>query len=433
MRDFVVFAIVFGSLPFIFKRPVIGVLMFTWLSLMNPHRLAYGAAYAFPFAAVVAAATIISLILTSQTRHLRVTPVVIILIVFMMWTTFTSLFALEADLAWAEWNRVMKTMLMILVAMVALNTKQDIKAFALVVALSIGFYGAKGGIFTVLSGGSYRVFGPALSYIADNNDLALAMVTTLPLIWYLRSVASSFWFRLAFLGLALATLIAIVGSYSRGSFLAAGVMLAFLWLKSRAKITTGLVLVVVVSFVLLTMPEKWFERMSTIDDYKEDASAMGRINAWEFAINVANSSLTGGGFAVFTPRMFVVYAPDPLDSHAAHSIYFQVLGEHGYIGLMLFLALMLATWLTARNVRKLTETQADKKWAFDLVSMCQVSIIGYAAGGAFLTLAYFDLYYDLITLIVALEKWLYLDSKKVTQSGEFDPILVASRPQGSSQ
>lgn len=54
------------------------------------------------------------------------------------------------------------------------------------------------------------------------------------------------------------------------------------------------------------------------------------------------------------------------------------------------------------------------KWASDLAAMCQVSIIGYAVAGAFLTLAYYDLYYSIIVLLVSLEKLLLQNKQKIT-------------------
>ena len=47
------------------------------------------------------------------------------------------------------------------------------------------------------------------------------------------------------------------------------------------------------------------------------------------------------------PAVFAIYAPDPTDVHAAHSIYFQVLGEHGFVGLGLYLLLGVLTWRDA--------------------------------------------------------------------------------------
>jgi putative inorganic carbon (HCO3(-)) transporter len=412
MRDLIIFGIVFGLLPFIFKRPVIGILLFTWLSLMNPHRLTYGAAYSFPFAALVAAITFASLLFSKQPKRFPMNAVTGTLMIFMTWMTVTSLTSLEPVLAWPEWGRVMKTLVMALLTMTILNTKKDIQSFAWIIALSLGFYGLKGGVFTILSGGTSHVLGPEGSYIEDNNAIALALIMTVPIIWYLRLYAPKKWMRTAFTGLTLFTAIAAVGSYSRGALLAGGAIFFSLWLRSKYKLRSGIVLLMIVPLVYLVMPAQWFGRMETIDNYQEDSSALGRINAWHFATNVASSNFLGGGYKVFTPQLFMVYAPEPQNFHAAHSIYFQVLGEHGFIGLGLFLLLMFFAWRTGTRVVKFCKGNDELKWAHDLAAMCQVSIIGYAIGGAFLTLAYYDLYYCIIILLVALEKLLLMKRPK---------------------
>src|SRR5471032_3317960 len=176
MRDWLVFAIVIVLVLKTFKAPMIGVLTFAWLSLMNPHRLTYGAAYDFPFAAIISAVTLFSLLTSKEPRRFPMVPITITLMLFMAWMTATSLVALEPDLVWTEWNRVFKTFFMAFIAMFAIKSKKDIVAMAWVVGLSLAFYGVKGGIFTIVSGGSNHVYGPDGSYISDNNALALALV-----------------------------------------------------------------------------------------------------------------------------------------------------------------------------------------------------------------------------------------------------------------
>lgn len=408
MRDAIMFLLVFGSIPFIFKRPAMGVLVFTWLSLMNPHRLTYGAAYDFPFAALIAVITALSLVLNKQPKSFPRTPVTIVLLVFSGWMTFTSFFALEPDLVWLEWNRVIKTMFMVFVSFMALNTEKDLKQFVWVVALSLGIYGLKGGLFVLGTGGNYRVYGPDGSYIAENNSMALALVTILPLIWYLRGQVKNKWISLFMLGVTVMTAVSAVGSYSRGALVGGAAMLGFLWLKSKNKAVTAVAVVAMVGLVFFIMPAQWFDRMDTISEYKEDDSAMGRINAWQFAINVANHNILGGGFNVFSMRQFAIYAPNPLDYHVAHSIYFQVLGDHGYLGLAMFLTLLVMVWRTGSRVIRFCGAASELKWAADLAKMSQVCVIGYAISGAFLSLAYFDLYYDIIIILVVLEKFLFL-------------------------
>jgi probable O-glycosylation ligase (exosortase A-associated) len=127
---------------------------------------------------------------------------------------------------------------------------------------------------------------------------------------------------------------------------------------------------------------------------------MGRLNAWGFAINLAGERpLVGGGFRAFTPELFLKYAPTPTDFHDAHSIYFEVLGEQGYVGLMLYLMLALVSFRTCMRIRAKTAARAELAWANELASMIQVSLVGFAVGGAFLGLAYFDLPYSLMAII----------------------------------
>ncbi|WP_158590474.1 putative O-glycosylation ligase, exosortase A system-associated [Noviherbaspirillum cavernae] len=425
MRDILLFAIVFGLLPFMLKRPVIGIFAFTWISLMNPHRLTYGAAYEFPFAALIAVVTLVGVLLSKEPKRFPLTPVTLVLLAFIAWMTFTSFFALEPQLVWKEWDRVMKTLFIALLAMAVIHTEKDIKIFAAVTGLSLGFYGLKGGAFTLGSGGSSHVLGPEGSYITDNNALALALITAAPIIWFLQLHAHRKWLRIGLGTVAVLTIVAAAGSYSRGALLAGAAMLTFLWLKSRHKLRVGIVLILLVPLIFSAMPDKWFDRMGTIDNYTEDASALGRINAWYFAANVAKDNILGGGYNVFTHKMFFIYAPVPLDHHAAHSIYFQVLGEHGYIGLALFLLLMACAWRSGTRIVRYCRNRDDLKWASDLAAMCQVSIIGYAVGGAFLSLAYYDLYYELIALLVLLEKVIMRKPDSARSRIAASPMMLA--------
>ncbi len=404
MRDALLFLVVFGCLPFVFKRPAFGAIMFAWISLMNPHRLAYGAAKEFPFALLISLCMLPGLLAAGKERSLPKTSVTITLMLFTAWMSLTCLTALEPDLAWQEWTRVMKTFAMVFISIAVIRTEKDLKLLVWVVALSLGFYGLKGGIFTLLSGGTSHVFGPDGSYIGDNNALALALVTVTPLLWFEARHVPQKYLRLGMMGVVVLTVVSAAGSYSRGALLAFGAMLAFLWIKSKTKFRTGIAVLLVVPLIYAVMPPAWFGRMETIDNYQQDDSAMGRLNAWKFAVNVANSHPLGGGYRVFTKPMFLQYAPDPFNHHAAHSIYFQVLGEHGYVGLLLFLLFLFFSWRTGSRIIRICKNRPELKWHADLAAMCQVSLIGYMVAGAFLTLAYYDLPYYVVVILLALER-----------------------------
>ena len=142
--------------------------------------------------------------------------------------------------------------------------------------------------------------------------------------------------------------------------------------------------------------------MRTIQTYEEDGSAMSRIHAWHAAWNIATDRFLGGGFEYPSPTVTAKYSPGPYDS-VAHSIYFQALGEHGFIGLGLFLLFWIMVWRQCSATRRKARDRPDLKWAFSLMSMTQVSLVGFAVGGAFLNLAFWDMPYYLYAMIVVTE------------------------------
>lgn len=76
-------------------------------------------------------------------------------------------------------------------------------------------------------------------------------------------------------------------------------------------------------------------------------------------LNLARDRFPGGGFDVSDAAIFARYAPNPMDVHAAHSIYFQALGEHGFVGLLIYLALGIATWRTAAAIIRRTRASRN--------------------------------------------------------------------------
>jgi probable O-glycosylation ligase (exosortase A-associated) len=404
MRDIVVTLLIFGMLPWAFSRPYIGALMYAWLGLMNPHRLTFGFAYSFPFGMVVALVTLVGMLLSQDRKRVPWSGTLVVWLLLVFWYSVTTIFALVPEDAVVEWDRALKIQVMIFVTMVLIHGQFRINAFVWVIVISLGFYGVKGGIFTILTGGKYLVMGPWDSFITDNNTLALALIMTLPLMRYLMMTSENKKVQMGLLGAMLLTGMAILSSHSRGALLAGATIVLFLILKSKHKVRFGLASLLALPLMLMSMPDEWFDRMGTIGEYEQDASAMGRINAWLFAYNLAKDHpITGGGFDVFTKELFLVYAPNPLDHHDAHSIYFEVLAEHGFVGLGLFLLLGLMALLTCSRVIKKVRDNDELSWARDLASMLQVSFIGFATGGAFLGLAYFDMYYDLVALIILLQ------------------------------
>jgi probable O-glycosylation ligase (exosortase A-associated) len=196
------------------------------------------------------------------------------------------------------------------------------------------------------------------------------------------------------------SLVSVAGSQSRGAFLAMFAVAFFFWLKSSNKAAWGLALVIAVSGIFMFMPESWHERMQSIAEYEQDASARGRINAWTYSVNIANDRVTGGGLGSYRPSTFALYAPNPNYVVVAHSIYFSVIGDHGWIGFALWLAVYWLTWRTSVWIRRQSEGYEDLLWAAQLAKMMQVGLLAYAVGGAFLSLTYFDLPWHYVAILL---------------------------------
>lgn len=401
MRDILITLIVFGAIPYILKRPHIGIYVWSWLSYMNPHRFSWGFAYNMPFAAVTACALFIGLISTKDKNKFPITPVTIVWLLLMLWITFSTFTAINFDISIVEWKRVVKIQLITFVTLLVITNKERLNLLIAAISLSVGFFGIKGGIFVLATAGSYKVWGPPGSFIEGNNELALGLLMIIPFLWYLRGQYNNPWLKRFLLASIFLCAFSIISSYSRGALVAFAAVLCMFWAKSNNKLLIGLVLIVASIGILSFMPDGYSDRMNTIQTYEEDASAMGRINAWTFAYNLAKDHpLTGGGFGAFTHELFYIYAPVPEDHHDAHSIYFEVLGEQGFVGLFLFLMLWFLSYQSCNKTKRMVKNNKDLSWADSLASMCQVSLVAYGIGGAFLGLAYFDLPYHIMAIIV---------------------------------
>ncbi|HEX19449.1 MAG TPA: putative O-glycosylation ligase, exosortase A system-associated, partial [Acidiferrobacteraceae bacterium] len=261
MRDLLVAAVIFGAIPLILWRPYIGVLVWSLIGYMNPHRLTYGWAYDFPFAQVIAIVTLVAIVFSTEPKRIPFLPIVKVWVLFILWMNVTTYFALEPAVAIQEWDRMLKVQLISFITLMLITNRERLDLLVWTIAISLGFYGLKGGVFSILTGGQYLVFGPDLSFIEDNNDLALALVMILPLMRYLHLEATKRYLKWGLLIAMGLTALSILTSHSRGALLAISAMGVFMLLKSPYKLRAILVTVILLPIMLSFMPDAWFDRM----------------------------------------------------------------------------------------------------------------------------------------------------------------------------
>ena len=236
MRDIVLILAIATGLGVTLYSPFTGVLLWTWVALQSPHQEVWGFSRSLPLNFVIAIVTICVWLLSRERKLPPSQFMIWVIVLFLAWITFNSFFAFLPDWSWHYWNLTWKIFALgLLVATLATN-RVRITAIIWVVVVSLFYYGVKGGAFTLMTGGIYRVYGPPSSIIGDNNQLALALLMSLPLANYLRTQTANryvSWVLLA--GMAL-TLVSVIGSYSRGAIIALGALAIFGWLRSRRKI-----------------------------------------------------------------------------------------------------------------------------------------------------------------------------------------------------
>jgi len=434
MRGLAFFLVFVSSLPFIFVSPFYGVLIWYVFSIGNFHTLIWGPLATLNYAFVVAVLTCLSWLFSrTEKKQLPMNPLVVLTLLFAVWITITSFFALSPNQAdvWAKWSTVEKILFMCLVGYALTTTQERVNQLIWTVVLTLGVWGVKGALLGILRGGD--IHGPDQGPLSDRNDFGLGLVLMLPLLFYQWHLAENRLLRRGLMLMGFLVALAVFLTYSRGALLGACGMGLMLWFRSRAKFATGFLIVAVGLSVYYFAPSAWFTRMETIGSYEEDSSAMSRINVWQVSLRIAElHPITGGGFrATFAPtvvnEMLRGTSIDRLTKpRAAHSIYFDALSEHGWIGLALFLSILGYSWYNCSWLIRRSRDKPDLAWANLLGRMGHAVLIGYAIAGAFASQAYLDEYWCMIFIFDAARR---LVARQVApQPGAF--AATRMRPHG---
>lgn len=402
MRDILLLVVMAGLLPLCLMRPWIGILAWNWIALMNPHRLSWEFSQ-LPFAMAVALLTLTGMLFRRDYKSPPWNRELILLAILMVYFTLTNLTAWYPSAAWSYWTRVAKMVGMLFVTTMLIHGRQRIEALLLVIALSIGFFGFKGGIFTLFTGGQYRVQGPEGTMVGGNTFIGLAMVMVLPLLFVLASQSQERWKKWILWAVSGFTFLSIPFTYSRGALLGLAVVLPGIFPRLKKMILILPLLIPLAFMVKGLLPEKLVQRAQTIETYQEDDSAMQRIRAWTVSFNIAKRSpFTGAGFDFEelpdTSRWWSHVPPDLFGygsskTHVAHSIYFSVLGQHGFIAFAMFVALLAFAYIDLSRLEKRTGGDGELGWISPYARALRIGLVGYMVSGAFLNAAYFDLMY----------------------------------------
>jgi probable O-glycosylation ligase (exosortase A-associated) len=367
---------------------------------MVPNADAWGFMFSARTNLVIVMVTIAAWLLSNERKFLKLDLLTLTILAFLGWITINGFFAIDPDLSWPLWNKVWKTIALGLFVSVMATSKVRIQALVWVLAVSVMYYSIKGGLFTILTGGYSHVLGPVGSQIWDANTLALATLMVLPLVNYLRLQTKSLLLARGLLAAITLSTVSVLGSYSRGAFIALGGLGGMALLRSKRKLLYVVSATFLVVPLLFFMPQAYFSRIGTIQTAGQDSSFHGRLVAWQVALNYASSHFPLGAGIDGPGLIFGNYFPDE-KSHAAHSIFFEVLGDNGFIGLVLYLVILVVAFIYCVRIKRVTRGKDEFTWAFDLANMIQLSLFVFCLGGAALSMAYYDTPYICLGLLSA--------------------------------
>ena len=413
LRDLVLLAIYVVGIPASFLEPFVGILFWAWISYFNPQDFTWGFASHIPIGFLVAIPTLIGLVFTKRKQSPPLTLETVLLAMLWLWfaVTTANVFVtpvLEhhlSDTLGAMW-KVSKILAMAFVALMLVTEPRRLRWWYLITAGSFALFALKTSVWGVFTGGQFRAYGPRNSMIYDNNDFGLAMNMALPMFVALARTEQSRALRWCFWAAVPMGIMTIILTYSRGALLGLAMVLLALVVKSKRRWLGFGALLVVGIITFAEAPGQWFERMQTLRDVQQDRSVQARLRSWTFSyLLFRDHPLLGGGFQTYTAPLYARYSLLTERVQGPHSIYFQVLAEHGLPGLTLFLLLAGSCFWNCGRLAARFEQQEGSEHLAAYANMAQLSLVPFFVSGAFLGRAYFDLYYQLVVTVILLKQF----------------------------
>lgn len=420
MRDLMFLGAMFFLVPLAFSNTFIALMIWGWTALVAIDNYLYGFMGSVRLNLIFALLTLTLILLKRDPERGKWewTPAITLLCILLGHTFLSASLGYSGNARnWELFELFAKTALFALVMPLAVTSRYRIHAFVIVICLGMGFHGLIDGLKFISSGGGHIVRG--FRKFGDNNHFAVLLTMAIPLMLYLSRYAQSKIVRFAAIGSTLVTIGAVIGTRSRGGFVALSVVGIWYLVTSRQRVTSLFVVALAILAIAPLAPDSWRERMETIGAADEDSSFMQRVEAWQVSSTIAiHNPVFGGGFHAVQVQSvwdqfrgqkgilgFVTIAHPADIFRAAHSIYFETMGDQGFVGFLLFMTLWIRAFVTGMSVsRAVKPLGADWQWAGDLGRALASVVLVFMVGGLTVSIAYSELILMVIVLIDILRK-----------------------------
>jgi len=419
MRDLYI-ALVYATLVGMgVAAPFIFTLSYVWVDMFYPQ---YMSSYLqpVPVAAITAGGAIGSYLLLDRRSPPRLTINTVLMALFAIWATLSCTWAEVPDAAWETWDWAFKTMVFATFIPFIIRSRVQIEAFLLVYLFAVSAnmipYGAK----SMLGGGGYNV---ALGLLPINIGLgegsmmsavSISLITVILFLMRHSIILPPPRLRVPMLAcLLLFAIMAPLGTVARTALVGYAVVGGAMWLRAPNKLVATMAMVAVLGVAASVTTDAWMARMSTVENPVVEESAATRLLVWKWTLNYVADHPLGGGFETY--RINALYhepGPGETEGHwehgrAFHSMYFEVLGEQGYVGFALYAGIILASMRSLFNVMRKTRNRPHLAWCNDLAFALMAAFLAVLACGLFIGIAVQALVWYLFALPICLSEYVY--------------------------
>lgn len=446
MRDLALVAFLAALIGFGFKRPFLFVLAYAYVDIVSPQRLSYYLLNSVPVSMICVGLAVLGWAVADDKRDARVAPRQFLLLLLLLWCGYTTWHADFPIDAQSKWEWVWKALAFAIFLPLTLRTRLRIEALALFMVLCASSIIVVGGIKTLASGGGYG----ALNLMVDNNSglyegstISTVAIAIVPMILFLAKHGTIFrpeWrVTLYAAALCFACLLIPIGTEARTGLICIAV-LGVLMLRATKRRMLYLTLIGVAGLAAIPMlPSSFTQRMDTIREYKADSSASTRLAVWAWTWDYVQKHPFGGGFEAYRQNKLVIQKVETekaatetkvetVEEHdkgrAYHSSYFEMLGEQGFLGLGLWLAIHLIGLIRMEVIRRrYLAATGDQAWIAPFATALQHGHIIYLVGSAFVGIAFQPFVFMLVGIQIGFDTFL----KRHARAAAWRPFRAAAR------
>ena len=405
MRDILVFSVVILGLPWAFRRPYLGLLLFSWLAYMRPQDLCWSFARYMRFSFLVAATMVLGWYVNEShvrrfwTREVRSNLMIMLAVCISFSVAFAGRYNPYAGRYYFEFLKIVAISLF---TVSQVDTKDRLRGLLWVICASLAFYSVKNGLMGFVRGGGTILRGPG-GMLEDNNDFALALVMNIPLLFYLGRIERSVILRRLCDTAIFLTIVTVLLTHSRGGFLAmVATILAIAWRSGKLLQALLALMVMTIAFFQFA-PDHVLDRIASIGTGTQDSSAASRIVTWQIAVRmIAGNPIWGVGLRNFTAHFFEfgygLVGPGSTP-HVAHNSFLQIWAEGGSLAFFCYMGLISSVFWSCRYLRRIGRARPDLSWAGGYSRMLEAVMVGFCVGGMFLNRGHFDLIYHFMAIV----------------------------------